>query len=68
MPTGPTAACLPTGWATMATTESHSVDILKFPIGWKWSGAPTDVVGTGNGSGDGLFGFMVFIKIIKMRV
>ena len=50
---------LPTGWAAMPSLATHAADILSYPIGWGWSGAPLSGLGLGNG----VFGFMVYTNI-----
>lgn len=59
---------LPTGWATMATTESHAADVTTFAVGWTWTGGETGVLGSGNATGTGLFGFMVYKNIAGPQV
>lgn len=56
---GPTGA----GWTAMPVTQSHANSIFEFAVGWTWAGAKTAVVGDGNATGTGLFGFRVYKNI-----
>lgn len=51
---------LPDGWSNMVVGRDMTTQVIDKHVGWTWSGADTNVVGTGNGSGTGLFGFRVF--------
>ena len=53
---GPSGA----NWSAMPVTQTHANSIFEFAAGWTWAGAKTAVVGDGNATGTGLFGFRVY--------
>ncbi len=46
----------------MPVTADHTSHIRTYAVGWTWSGGNANLVGTGNTSGTGLFGFEVHLN------